>query len=111
MTIHWILGYKLLLSLFLDASKAFDRVNHWTLFKNLLIRGVPVILIGILCIWYRCQQLCIQWEKTKSYCFTISNDVRQGVILSPKLFSVYMDNLSNILYRSGVGCYIDNVDR
>ena len=40
---------------FLDASKAFDRVNHWTLFKKLLIRGVPVILVRILCIWYRCQ--------------------------------------------------------
>ena len=48
---------------FLDASKAFDKVNHWTLFKMLLIKGVPVILVRILCIWYRCQQLCIQWGK------------------------------------------------
>ena len=94
---------------FLDASKAFDRVNHWTLFKKLLIKGVPVILVRILCIWYRCQQLCIQWGKTKSSFFTISNGVRQGGILSPKLFSVYMDDLSNMLIRSGVGCYIDNV--
>ena len=84
---------------FLDASKAFDRVNHWTLFKKLLIKGVPVILVRILCIWYRCQQLCIQWGKTKSSFFTISNGVRQGGILSPKLFSVYMDDLSNMLIR------------
>ena len=94
---------------FLDASKAFDRVNHWTLFTKLLIKGVPVILVRILCIWYRCQQLCIQWGKTKSSFFTISNGVRQGRIISPKLFSVYMDDLSNMLIRSGVGCYIDNV--
>ena len=33
---------------FLDASKAFDRVNHWTLFRKLLNRGVPVLLIRIL---------------------------------------------------------------
>ena len=26
---------------FLDASKAFDRVIHWTLFKKLLVKGVP----------------------------------------------------------------------
>ena len=39
----------------------------------------------------------------------ISNGVRQGWILSPKLFSVYMDDRSNMLIRSGVGCYIDNV--
>ena len=53
--------------------------------------------------------MCIQWGKTKSSFFTISNGVRQGGILSPKLFSVYIDDLSNMLIRSGVGCYIDNV--
>ena len=47
--------------------------------------------------------------KTKSSFFTISNGVRQGGILSPKLFSVYMDDLSNMAIGSGVGCYIDNV--
>ena len=46
---------------------------------------------------------------TKSSSFTISNGVRQGGILSPKLFSVYTDDISNMLIRSGVGCYIDNV--
>ena len=44
---------------FLDASKAFDRINHWTMFKQLILRDVPVLLIRILCFWYRSQQLCI----------------------------------------------------
>ena len=42
--------------------------------------------VRILCIWYRCQQLCIQWGKTKSSFLTISNSVRQSGLLSPKLF-------------------------
>ena len=41
--------------------------------------------------------------------FTISNGVRQCGILSPKLFSVYMDDLSRLLINSGIGCFIDNV--
>ena len=41
--------------------------------------------------------------------FTVSNGVRQGGILSPKLFSVYMDNLTKLLINSGIGCFIDNV--
>ena len=44
----------------------------------------------------------------KSAFFTISNGVRQGGILSPKLFSVYMDDLSKMLIKSGIGCHIDN---
>ena len=42
---------------FLDASKTFDRDNHCTPFKKLLIRGVPNILVRIVCILYQCQQL------------------------------------------------------
>ena len=94
---------------FLDTSKAFDRVNHWTLFKKLLLKDVPTAIVRILCSWYRSQQLCIQWGKTKSLFFTITNGVRQGGILSPKLFSVYMDDLSKMLNNSGMGCYVDNV--
>ena len=94
---------------FLDASKAFDRINHWTMFKQLILRNVPSILIRILCFWYRSQELCILWGNTRSSFFTISNSVRQGGILSPKLFSVYMDDLSKLLINSGIGCFIDNV--
>ena len=32
-----------------------------------------------------------------------------GRILSPKLFSVHMDDISNTLICSGVGCYIDDL--
>ena len=31
---------------FLDASKAFD---HWTMFKKLILRGVPIIIVRMLC--------------------------------------------------------------
>ena len=41
--------------------------------------------------------------------FNISNGVRQGGILSPKLFSVYIDDLSKFLMKSGIGCFINNV--
>ena len=92
---------------FLDASKAFDRVNHWTLFKKLLSKGMSTAIVRILCFWYRSQQLCIQWGKTKSLFLT--NGVRHGGILSPKLFFVYMDDLAKTLNDSSMGCYVDNV--
>ena len=48
-------------------------------------------------------------EKHGVLFFTISNSVRQGGILSPKLFPVYTDDLSKLLINSGTGCFIDNV--
>ena len=43
------------------------------------------------------------------YFLTISNGVRQGGILSQKLFSFYIDNLSSLLISSGIGCFLDKV--
>ena len=39
----------------------------------------------------------------------ISNGVQQGAMLSPKLFSIYMNALSNKLVKCDVGCHIGNV--
>ena len=33
---------------FLDASKAFDKISRWTLFKKMLDRHVPIYLVKIL---------------------------------------------------------------
>ena len=47
-------------SCFLDASKAYDKVNHWALFKKLLKRSISVIIIRILMFWYSKQKICIK---------------------------------------------------
>ena len=96
-------------SCFLDASKAYDRVNHWALFKKLLKRSISVIIVRIPMFWYSKQEICIKWGNETSTCFTITNGVRQGGILSPTLFSIYMDDLSFILSESGIGCHIDDL--
>jgi len=36
---------------YLDASKAFDRINHWCLFFKLIHRGIDVMLICLLVFW------------------------------------------------------------
>ena len=95
-------------SCFLDASKAFDRVNHWTLFRKLLNRGVPIVLIRNMLYWYRAQTFCIKWDSTTSDFFNVSNGVRHGGILSPYLFIIYIDDLSNMLNSAGIGCHIHN---
>ena len=81
---------------FLDASKAFDMVNHSVLFRKLMQRGIPWYIINILCYWYHSQTMCVRWGDSVSSFFGVSNGVRQGGILSPYLFNVYMDDYGAI---------------
>ena len=94
---------------FLDASKAFDRVNHWRLFQKLLDRDVPLSIVRILLYWYRHQDVCVRWGKSTSDSFRVTNGVRQGSLISPKLFSLYVDDLSERLNSSNIGCFINDV--
>ena len=36
---------------FLDASKAFDKINYWLLFQKLFVEGFPTFIIKILAFW------------------------------------------------------------
>jgi hypothetical protein len=92
---------------FLDASKAFDRLNHWILFSKLLDRGIPLVIVRLFVFWYSCQKFCVRWGNTISSKFLTSNGVRQGGIISPIYFNMYMDGLSDMLNDSKIGCTIN----
>jgi hypothetical protein len=92
---------------YIDASKAFDRISHCKLFDKLLERKLPMIIVRILYVWYSTQNLYVRWGNTLSTPFYVSNGVRQGGILSPYLFNVYIDDLSKRLLQCKVGCNIN----
>ena len=90
---------------FLDASKAFDLVNHNFLFQLLLDRGLPVCVVRLLRDWYTDQKLSVRWNSQRSHSVRVSNSVRQGGVLSPVLFTIYIDKLLLELRQQGVWCY------
>ena len=90
----------------LDVSKAFDRVNHFALFVKLIGLGIPLYILNVLINWH-CKLLgCVRWLGALSGVFAVKSGVRQGGILSPWLFNVYVNGLISRLRNSGVGCYI-----
>ena len=68
---------------FLDASKAFDLVNHEILFKRLMGRKLPTPVLRLLMAWYREQRMRVKWNQTLSEPFSVSNGVRQGEYYPP----------------------------
>ena len=55
---------------------------------------------------YEDQYAWVKWGGARSSIFSITNGTRQGSILSPALFAVYVDDLLQELRSLGVGCYV-----
>jgi hypothetical protein len=91
---------------FLDASQAFDRVDHDLLFAKLSARGAPTDLVQVLSQAYKTQRSSVKWDNFTSRSFPIRNGVRQGGILSPHLFSVYTHDLISALLDTTEGCTV-----
>ena len=67
----------------LDASKAFDRINHEKLFVKLPEHGAPQCFISVLLNWYSKLTSCVRWNGILSGVFSVGCGVRQGGYLSP----------------------------
>ena len=87
---------------FVDASRAFDRVNHTKLLSKLKKRRCSYIYTQ------GYQTMCIRWSSVISNVFTVTNGVKQGGILSPLVFNFYMNDLSVLLSKIAAGCYAGN---
>ena len=93
---------------FLDASKAFDRLVHAGLFMKLIERNVPLQFLNIIVFWYGNLVCRVKWGDQFSDWFLITAVVRQGGILSPDFYSIYVDGLLTELQKSKKGCYYLN---
>ena len=95
--------------LLLDASQAFDKVNYIKLFQLLMKRNVNMLILRCLLYMYTNQNLNVKWNTTMSKYFSTSNGVKQGGVLSPILFGIYIDELLKRLSQSGYGCKIGHL--
>lgn len=93
----------------LDCSKAFDRVSYEKLFELLLDRQMCPHMLKMVWNLYKKNSLCVKWEDTFGRLFEMSNGVKQGGVLSPKLFTLYIDGLFDKLKSSGFGCFLNGL--
>ncbi len=95
--------------LLIDASKAFDQVNYCKRFHILINRGFNPMYSRLLLNMYTNQKLRFRRNSEFSELFSVTNDLKQGGVISPMLFCVYIDSLLNELANSDLGCHMGGV--
>ncbi len=90
----------------LDASKAFDRICFNKLFQQLSDCRFPARYISLLMNSYLDQSIQGKWGSTVSHVFKCVNGNCQGCVISPIVFTVYIDSPIMKLQSSKAGCWI-----
>lgn len=82
---------------FIDFSKAFDTIPRDTLLNKLLDFGIEGKFFNILKNIYTNDKICIKHGNKITDYFEVNLGVKQGCILSPLLFNIYLADLPKIL--------------
>jgi exonuclease III len=79
---------------FVDLEKAYDRVDRRLMWKTLEEYSVDRQLIGAIASLYSDSKSCVRILGRKSEMFRVGAGLRQGCVLSPLLFIIYMDRIA-----------------
>ena len=101
---HYVKGKGKAYAAFIDLSKAFDMVNHNILGHKLLERSVPPDIVLLIMNYLRNQSARVIWNNKKGNYFYINKGVKQGGILSPFLFKLYLDEIISEISKLDIGC-------
>jgi hypothetical protein len=91
----------------LDAVKCFDSIWHDGLFFK-LIDILSLMEWRYLYNWYKSLKAIVRVNGTESKPFKVEKGTRQGSIISPHLFNIYIDDLLHELKQSPYGIQIMN---
>src|SRR5664279_4673030 len=81
-------------------------MNHYGLFIKLMDRMLPANILCVLENWFSICDTRVHWGNEISESFKIECGIRQGGVLSPYLFAIYVDDIVTKLQRTNLGCYI-----
>ena len=71
-------------------------------------RSIPIQILKILENWFSSCLSCVKWGSVMSHFYELKAGVRQGAVLSPILFGIYIDVLVHLVKKANIGCKFDS---
>uniref|UniRef100_A0A3P9JUJ4 ribonuclease H n=1 Tax=Oryzias latipes TaxID=8090 RepID=A0A3P9JUJ4_ORYLA len=93
---------------FVDLKKAFDLINRDLLQYKLLMYGINGQFYKAIKALYKAPLACVQVNDLKTGWFSTPFGVKQGDVLSPTLFSIYVNDLAQEIKKTNLGIDINN---
>ena len=90
---------------FLDIRKAYDTVFREGLWKCMLDKGIDGKMWRVVKNLYQGVGSCVRLGEVKTDWFSLEVGLRQGCILSPILFSIFIDGLAEVVKKVGGARY------
>ena len=93
----------------MDFKKAYDSIDRSLLWSKLTMMGVKGKLLDSLRSIYEQVKYCVKVNGYKTDWFDVSVGLKQGCLLSPVLFNLFIDDLAKVLEQSGDGVLVDGI--
>ena len=94
--------------LYLDFSKAFDKVDHEILLRKVWNIGIRGKLFDWIADFLRDRTQTVQVDGFLSFWDSVLSSVPQGTVLGPLLFIIYVNDLEQTVRDALIGCFADD---
>ena len=88
---------------FVDFKKAYNFINRDKLWKRLFESGISGKMLNAIMSLYKSVSSCVRVNSFKTEWFNVHSGLRQGCILSPLLFNLYINDLAKYLKSLNIG--------
>ena len=94
---------------FVDFKKAFDSVDHKLLLQQLVTYGIKGNFLNVIKSLYNQVKSCVRGNDSLTDIFPSNRGVRQGCLISPVLFALYLNDLNRQIKESSQGVMVDDI--
>lgn len=96
-------------TVYMDISKAFDKVSHNVLLKKLSVIGFHSMFLKWVESYLSNRISFVSLDSVNSYHYNATSGVPQGSILGPLFFILFMNDISSVILNSEVLLYADDL--